>query len=306
MDSAILTLFERFGELKRVSALSEPRLSIASTLFLETTRLLSRISSEDQVCEIIDRMVIRGLLLSVIGDWRQYLIPPEFEPVKKDFYERLLKYIFSGAPSALGDYYTENAISLLQKYDTAYTTTYDESDKWLVMLCQTTRSGYAGLNVVKCIPVPTEKEAEHSLVCALITAVLCRLHNEPSELSCIVSLFHHLRCLAIPNCDHEADVILGQWSDDIREYTHHEIVRSFPDKLQKILHRSFSAYKEGHQGPARRYYEADILDRTLQLNYYSRMNRLQNREVMTDYDFFNGEPLKSFQLEVLKDFGLLE
>ncbi len=297
-----LKLFEQLCELKRVRGLSVDK-PLTRLLFLDLGIEILKCESEGEIEDLFKRYLVRSIVLSVTGEWRWEFIPEDVKNRKVGVVHKLLEY-------SLRECFPDLAETLMPYCADAWYVPKSNAPgegvlSRLMQLCETERSGYAQLELVKLSPFPRETEADHSYCVVLYAVILCLSRGESCVLPGLHAFFHHARCLAIPNSDHESDMVLGDLAEEIRVATYAQVLGELPAFISDLLKEALVKEQEGFYGSLNAFYECDILDRMLQLKYYTRIfNDLENN-VITHYDFLNSGELKTFQIEILKKYELV-
>lgn len=306
MDRLDALLAERIGELKRMSSL-DPRYSIAQSLFLEATSALLCARSAVDWPDIIDRLTVQALLQSVAGAWHPDLIEAlghdEWQHVSGVFLDSAL----AGLPGRLRQYYKDD-LKRFRWPALRPTEPGGPAAQRVRAVCEIQRAGYAAPGKVKCSPYPRETQGEHCLVCAVYTALLCRLRELDPICPVLMALFHHLSAPLMPNFDHEGELLTGSaHSSAIEQAGCRMILRDFDDPLRSALSGIFPASGgSGELSGMEPFQEADVLDRVLQVRYYSRMASVNVEQAVAEYELLNRGRWYDSQIDLLVHYGWLK
>jgi 5'-deoxynucleotidase YfbR-like HD superfamily hydrolase len=300
----LLNTFERVGELKRMpSGLSS--LSMADALFIKVAELITADRSSNY-SNIFDWMVIKALAHSILGNWMPEAIGLLGEKKWRDIARLAVVQNLQECPRNLQQHYIRRFDELweLDSLDTLPVKT--DRNRWAFTLCKTARGGYAAVGKPKCFLYPRESQGDHSLMCAVYSALLATDREVDISRPCLMAFFHHLPTVLIPDIDHEIEHIIGLAEKDLIESRAQSILlRDFPKGLQNDVAAAMSEYRQGGEDKARMIaLEADILDRMLQVRYYERAWSVNASRAIEEYELLNQEPLESFQRGILRGYGL--
>jgi hypothetical protein len=302
-----LRLFERFGELKRLPGVQQEE-SVALQLFREVIARVVEADREDDVVDALDWMVARGAGAALLGDCpAEFVADDEGRRTWHALSRQSAMAALADAPPAVATYYAERFDHLWARFHGVGIAQAPAVARRLARLAEAPRAGYASRDRVKCIPFPRETQGEHSVVCALIAAVLARERDVDIVGPCVMALFHHLPATMLPMIDHEAAALIGHAAAAALESR--ALARSLADLppfsrglIAKALARYESAAPACTEDP---FVEADILDRVLQVRYYERVASLTVASASRDHGLLNEGPLGDAQRRILTAYGLV-
>jgi 5'-deoxynucleotidase YfbR-like HD superfamily hydrolase len=170
------------------------------------------------------------------------------------------------------------------------------------------RSGYTRTGKTKFLPYPRESQADHSLICAVISGLLARSIDMDFGNTCMASIFHHIHNALIPDIDHEIDTLIDvKEKQQLEDIALLKIANDFSYRSRKKIFPIIHAYRQGELGPAGDLVlEADFLDRILQLKYYEKILKFNLQSLIQEYDILNSGQLKYFQQDILRTYFLIK
>lgn len=152
---------------------------------------------------------------------------------------------------------------------------------------------------------PVESHADHCMMVAAYAFLLSPFYGSDPTDSFLIGLFHHLHNLTLPDSGYAGECLLGNHLTKSIESARSLAMSSLSSRTNSKLSCLFKEIEEASSPVAKAFHAADCLDRVLQMQYYETAHSFSVTHAIEELDLIHDGPVKSFQLDTLKSFGLI-
>lgn len=171
-----------------------------------------------------------------------------------------------------------------------------ESVQFVELLAGQARAGAISEGAARLVQPPEEMQSEHAWCVAAIGGLFeVRRGREPTS-ALLLGLAHHLR-------DAYRDPAAPA-PDDQAARSEARALAQCPDELAQTLAAHLAHREDTALAPVAAFLAADLIDRVLQQRHYANLAGFSLSDAMDTREFIGDDPLRTFQLEVLKRFRL--
>nr|WP_167956152.1 HD domain-containing protein [Sphingomonas jejuensis] len=154
---------------------------------------------------------------------------------------------------------------------------------------------------------PPENHAEHCLMVAVYGVIASPWHRADATRVFLAGLAHHLHNADMPDSGYSGEMLLGEALNDAianaRAAATAEIAEMAPTLVDQV-EDALAPISGDSTGEARAFHVADVLDRVLEIEQFTRAGRLAMDVVLGDYGLVHDGPVKAFHDRILADAGL--
>ena len=152
---------------------------------------------------------------------------------------------------------------------------------------------------------PVESHADHCMMVATYAFLLSPFYGSDPTDSFLIGLFHHLHNLTLPDSGYAGECLLGNHLTKSIESARSLAMSSLSSRTNSKISCLFKEIEEASSPVAKAFHAADCLDRVLQMQYYETAHSFSVTHAIEELDLIHDGPVKSFQLDTLKSFGLI-
>ena len=152
---------------------------------------------------------------------------------------------------------------------------------------------------------PVESHADHCMMVAAYAFLLSPFYGSDPTDSFLIGLFHHLHNLILPDSGYAGECLLGNHLTKSIESARSLAMTSLSTRTSSKLSCIFKEIEKASSPVAKAFHAADCLDRVLQMQYYEKAHNFSVTHAIEELDLIHDGPVKSFQLDTLKSFGLI-
>ncbi|QNE33537.1 hypothetical protein F1C10_14140 [Sphingomonas sp. NBWT7] len=293
MTPAALPLFRELGDLKRIRSAAAPG-SIAERLFVAAWAALVRGEAADSV---MARTVAAALVSARLGDI--------------DAAALALLGISDEAPAILHRAFDEIApelpAALSAQLREALITGRPEAGPVPAFVGKLARQPRAGVTCPgrpRILLQPPENHAEHCLMVAVYGVLASGWHAADPIAVFVAGLAHHLHNADMPDSGYSGEMLLGGALDATIANARASALAELDDRLRPIVEAAIEPIAGDRTPEARAFHVADVLDRVLEIEQFTRAARLTMDLVLGDYGLVHDGPVKAFHDRILADAGL--
>ncbi len=167
------------------------------------------------------------------------------------------------------------------------------------------RAGVTAPGRARLMLVPAETHADHSLVVAVVAALVApSFGGDPTD-AFVSGMAHHLHNAAMPDSGYTGEVLLGDRLGHVITTAREQALATLPPALAETMRTAQARIADDATPTARAFHAADVIDRVIEINHHLRAGRTTMDEVLGDYGLVHDGPVKAFHDRVLRDVGLL-
>jgi len=299
LTPAVLPLFRELGDLKRIRSAQAPG-SIAERLFVAAWSALVR---GDDPGDVMSRVTGAALVSARLGDLdlatlnrlglgarATVILERAFDELLGEtgiadptLRDRLRGKLTEGRPGA------GVVPSFVEK------------------LARQPRAGVTCPDKPRILLQPPENHAEHCLMVAVYGVIASPWHGADPTAVFLAGLAHHLHNADMPDSGYSGEMLLGTALGDAIGNARAAAVaelKAFAPALVAPIEAALAPIGGDETPEARAFHVADVLDRVLEIEQFTRAARLTMDVVLGDYGLVHDGPVKSFHDRILTDAGL--
>ena len=167
------------------------------------------------------------------------------------------------------------------------------------------RAGPTAPGKPRIVLYPVESHADHCMMVAAYSFLLSPFYGSDPTDSFLIGLFHHLHNLILPDSGYAGECLLGNHLNDSIESARSLAMKCLSNSTNSKLSYLFKEIEEASSPVAKAFHAADCLDRVLQMQYYETACNFSVSHAIQELNLIHDGPVKSFQLDTLKSFGLI-
>ncbi|WP_256926734.1 HD domain-containing protein [Sphingomonas sp. TZW2008] len=293
LTPAVLPLFRELGDLKRIHSAATPG-SIAERLFVAAWAALVR---GDAAGSVMARTVAAALVSARLGDI--------------DAAALALLGISDEASAILGRAFDEIApelpAALSAQLREALIGGRPEAGPVPAFVGKLSRQPRAGVTCPgrpRILLQPPENHAEHCLMVAVYGVLASGWHDADPTAVFVAGLAHHLHNADMPDSGYSGEMLLGGALNAAIANARASALGELDDRLRPIVEAAIEPIGGDRTPEARAFHVADVLDRVLEIEQFTRAARLTMDVVLDDYGLVHDGPVKAFHDRILADAGL--
>lgn len=293
LTPAALPLFRELGDLKRIRSAQAPG-SIAERLFVAAWAALVRGEAADAV---MARTVAAALVSARLGDIdaaamatlgigndAPAILERAFDEIvptlPADLYARLRGALVVGRPAP------------------------GSVPPFVSKLARQPRAGVTCPGRPRILLQPPENHAEHCLMVAVYGVLASGWHGADPAAVFVAGLAHHLHNADMPDSGYSGEMLLGGALDAAIANARAAALAELEDRLRATVEAAIAPIGGDAAPEARAFHVADVLDRVLEIEQFTRAARLTMDVVLGDYGLVHDGPVKAFHDRILADAGL--
>ena len=151
---------------------------------------------------------------------------------------------------------------------------------------------------------PAENHADHSLIVAVVAALLSPLYDADPADAFLAGMCHHLHNATMPDSGFTGEMLLADALYSVIQTARARAIAELPVALGRHIGLLLSEIGTDQTAVARAFHAADVLDRVLEIEHHLTGASLTMGTVLGDYELVHAGPVKAFQDAVLAQAGL--
>ena len=166
------------------------------------------------------------------------------------------------------------------------------------------RAGATAVGRTRVLVTPTESQAEHCYVTALLATVLAGWAGDADVGECFATgMLHHLHNAYLPDSGFSGEVLLGDDLSVVLDAARGRAKTAIPTVAHRI---DQAADRMSHleTSESRCNNAADAIDRVLQSLYHERVAAFDSRQINAELELVHQGPLQTFQQSMLDQLGI--
>lgn len=179
-----------------------------------------------------------------------------------------------------------------------------DSPPFLARLASQPRAGATRPGYPRLVLEPSESHAEHCYVTAVYGVLAAPHFDAEPGAPFLAGLSHHLHNAHLPDAGFAGEELLGEHLAPVMRRLTDEALAQLPAPLAAALREARTILDHADSPEARSFHAADVLDRVLQMDQYSRVAAFELRQALEGWDLVHPGPLQAFHLDVLAAAGL--
>lgn len=299
LTPAALPLFRELGDLKRIRSARAPG-SIAERLFVAAW---SALVAGDDPEDVMARVTAAALASARLGDLdlqtlNDLGIGGEAATILERAFDELL------GETRIGDRALRDR---LRGRLAAGRPAIGSVPSFVEKLARQPRAGVTCPGLPRILLQPPENHAEHCLMVAVYGVIASPWHGADPTAVFLAGLAHHFHNAEMPDSGYSGEMLLGDALTDAIANARANAVAELAEFAPALVAPVQAALAPigGDQAPeARAFHVADVLDRVLEIEQFTRAARLTMDVVIGDYGLVHDGPVKSFHDRILADAGL--
>lgn len=178
--------------------------------------------------------------------------------------------------------------------------------QFALMLAKQPRAGATRPGYARVVLEPTENHAEHCAIVAVNGVVAAPLYGADPAAAFLTGLCHHFHNARLPDAGDAGDHLLGDQLHAIMETFRFMAIAELPPELQQPARDSLDAVFRADKPEAMAFQTADVLDRTLEMEWHARSAAFTLDVALHDMDIVHPGPVQAAQQEIMRAAGLLK
>jgi hypothetical protein len=293
LTPAALPLFRELGDLKRIRSAAAPG-SIAERLFVAAWAALVRGEAADTVmARTVAAALVSARLGDIdaaamatlgIGDDAPAILERAFDEIvpalPDDLHAQLRGALAAGRPAP------------------------GPVPPFVGKLARQPRAGVTCPGRPRILLQPPENHAEHCLMVAVYGVLASGWHGADPTAVFVAGLAHHFHNADMPDSGYSGEMLLGDALDAAIANARAIALAELDDGLRATVEAAIAPIGGDVTPEARAFHVADVLDRVLEIEQFTRAARLTMDVVLGDYGLVHDGPVKAFHDRILVDAGL--
>ena len=152
---------------------------------------------------------------------------------------------------------------------------------------------------------PTENHAEHCGLVAVNGALAASLYGADAGQVFLTGLCHHLHNAYLPDAGDAGDALLGEHHPLMMERFRERALAQLPAELVEMARASLDSVYRADTPESRAFQVADSLDRVLEMEWHARSAEFTLDVALEQMDIIHPGPVQAFQLEIMREAGLM-
>ena len=180
-----------------------------------------------------------------------------------------------------------------------------EGPRFVELLARQPRAGATRPGMARVVLEPTENHAEHCGIVAVNCVLAASLYGADVGQSFLTGLCHHFHNAYLPDAGDAGDAFLGEHLKPLMQTFRARALEQLPPALAEQARMALeNVYRAGT--PASKAFQvADSLDRVLEMDWHARSAAFTLSVALEQMDIIHPGPVQAFQIEVMKDAGLM-
>ena len=293
-----LSLFKELNELKRIKSNTSNGLSFAEAAFAVAVEYCDPPNSDKSIEQLVTMFLAGSRLgflnynnLSTVGLTADQIL----HIVRETIYSFDVE--LDALKINLGTMTTKNLVSFGDPKL--------HSNELVNGLISQPRAGPTTPGKSRVVLYPVESHADHCMMVAAYAFLLSPFYGSDPTDSFLIGLFHHLHNLILPDSGYAGECLLGNHLTKSIESARSLAMTSLSTRTSSKLSCLFKEIEKASSPVAKAFHAADCLDRVLQMQYYETAHSFSVTHAIEELDLIHDGPVKSFQLDTLKSFGLI-
>lgn len=292
----LVPILSEINDLKRITS-AQYEGSIATRLFARAWGLLASGTAVDETCW---RITGEALAAARLGDIDRDVLSEAGVP-DEDATAILIRAaeaaggpLFQASESAIG-----NALAAGGPPSTV------GPPGFVALLARQPRAGVTCPGKPRILLEPPENHAEHCLMVAVYGALIAPFYEADPARVFLAALAHHFHNSGMPDSGFSGEVLLGAHLDTVMAHHNALCLAELEVPLRSRVEDARSILPDDTTADGRAFHAADVLDRVLQIQQYTRAASLTPEQMLGEMELVHDGPVKGFQDEVLRQAGLL-
>ena len=296
LSSDVTVVLAELNDLKRVTSAGHSG-SIATRMFAEGWRGLV---AGEAPRDLAWRFAGRALAAARLGDIdRSVLLECGASP-------REATDVLVGAAEAAGGELFRRSENELRDALAAEPAVRDaELPAFVDRLARQPRAGVTCPGKPRVLLEPPENHAEHCLMVAVYGVLLAPGYDADPGRVFVAGLAHHFHNAGMPDSGFTGEMLLGRHLDAMIARYADACLAELDPPLRALVSDARSILPDDATPDGRAFHAADVLDRVLQIQQYTRAASLTPERMLGEMELVHAGPVKAFQDEVLRRAGLL-
>lgn len=180
-----------------------------------------------------------------------------------------------------------------------------ECPAFVAALSQQPRAGMTCPGQPRILLEPPENHADHCLMVAVYGVLLSSHYHAAPGRVFLAALSHHFHNAGLPDSGFAGEALLGPHLKTVMAHFTDDCLRQLAPALRAEVEQARAILPDANTPDGRAFHAADVIDRVLQLNQYTRAATLTPEQMLDEMELVHAGPVKAFQDDVLRQAGLL-
>ena len=180
-----------------------------------------------------------------------------------------------------------------------------EMPEFVALLARQPRAGATRPGMARVVLEPTESHAEHCGVVAVNCVLASALYGADVGAAFLTGLSHHFHNAYLPDAGDAGDALLGEHHDALMRVFRERALAQLPRDLGERARASLDSVYRADTPESKAFQVADSLDRVLEMEWHARSAEFTLGVALEQMDIIHPGPVQAFQIEVMRQAGLM-
>ncbi len=180
-----------------------------------------------------------------------------------------------------------------------------EVPSFVELLARQPRAGATRPGHARIVLEPTESHAEHCGIVAVGCVVAASLYDADVGAAFLTGLSHHFHNAFLPDAGDAGDALLGEHLGPVMQTFRALALEQLAPALAGDARAALDNVYHAGTPEAQAFQVADCLDRVLEMEWHARSAAFTLDVALDEMDIIHPGPVQAFQLEVMRDAGLI-
>ena len=181
----------------------------------------------------------------------------------------------------------------------------DVTPEFVGLLARQPRAGATRPGRARVVLEPTESHAEHCGIVAVNGVLAASLYDADVGAAFLVGLSHHFHNAYLPDAGDAGDALLGEHHDALMENFRARALSQLPTDLRAKARACLDLVYRADSPESQSFQVADSLDRVLEMEWHARSAEFTLDVALGQMDIIHPGPVQAFQLDVMREAGLM-